>query len=161
MKKRNELPSKERLHELFVYDSGNLIHKYHKRFLGKNAGVKNSYGYIAVKVDGISFYSHRLIWKMMFDNLNNMDIDHINGIKYDNKIENLRLATRKINNQNLKFGQKNNKLGILGVSIKKNRYVSQITINGKVIHLGCFDTAEEASQSYLIAKRKHHEGCTI
>jgi hypothetical protein len=161
MKKRNELPSQERLNQLFNYETGNLIHKYHKRFLGKIAGRKNVCGYIILKVDGAAFYAHRLIWKMIYGDLNNMDIDHINGIKNDNKIENLRLATRNINNENLKSAKKNNKLGILGVCIKDNKFISQIHYNGKVRYLGSFDTAEEASQSYLTAKRKYHAGCTV
>ena len=161
MKKRNELPSKERLNQLFNYESGNLIHKYRKRFLGKIAGKKTIYGYIVLKVDGKPFYAHRLIWKMIYGDLKNMDIDHINGIRDDNRIENLRLATRKINNENLKSAKKTNKLGILGVCLKDNRFISQIHYNGKVRHLGSFDTAEEASQCYLTAKRKYHEGCTV
>jgi hypothetical protein len=161
MKHRKPLPSKERLNELFIYDSGNLIHKYHKRFLGQIAGRKNIYGYIILKVDGSGFCAHRLIWKMINGDLNDMDIDHINGIKNDNRIENLRLATKEINNENLIRAKKQNKLGVLGVCQKGNKFISQILYKGKVRHLGSFDTIEKAAETYLIAKRKYHEGCTI
>jgi len=161
MKYRNQLPSKERLNELFIYDSGNLIHKYHKRFLGKIAGRKTIYGYIVLKVDGASFYAHRLIWQMINGDLQDMDIDHINGIKSDNRIENLRLVVRKTNAQNLIKAKKQNKLGVLGVHQRGNKFISQIIYKGKVKHLGIFDDIEKAAQTYLTAKRKYHEGCTI
>jgi hypothetical protein len=54
-----------------------------------------------------------------------------------------------------------NASGFLGVTKQKNLWTSQLTINGKTLHLGLYKTPEEASQAYLEAKRKHHAGCTI
>ena len=86
MKYRIDLPAKDRLIELFSYENGILIHKHRKKFLGKRAGRINKYGYRIVKVDGIPFYEHRIIWVMLNNSLGNKDIDHINGIKNDNRI---------------------------------------------------------------------------
>ena len=63
--------------------------------------------------------------------------------------------------QNQKRAKKNNKLGILGVSVKKGRFIAQIQVNKKGIHLGSFDTADEAHEAYLHAKREMHDTCTI
>jgi hypothetical protein len=107
------------------------------------------------------FYVHRLIWAFHHGSLNGMDVDHIDGNRDNNKIENLRLATRQQNNQNLRKAKKNNALGVLGVSIKAGRFCAQISLNRTVKHLGLFDTVEEAHQAYLEAKRKIHKGCLI
>jgi hypothetical protein len=78
-------------------------------------------------------------------------IDHINGIKLDNRIENLRLATDSGNNSNATMS-KRNKTGFKGVSFNKwaQKYEARI-FNGKVKYLGVFETAEAASHAYIKA----------
>lgn len=89
-------------------------------------------------------------------------VDHINGIRSDNRWCNLREATRQENMCNQKVPHINNKSGYLGVYIDRtNKFVAQIAKNNKKLYLGRFNTAEEAHQVYLQAKRKHHEYCTI
>ena len=161
MKYRIELPKKDRLLELFSYENGMLIHKHWKRFLGQRAGKINHYGYRVVKVDGTAFYEHRIIWVMLNKSLEYKDIDHINGIKDDNRIENLRAVDRNINNQNIIKPQVNNTTGFLGVTRRKNKFYAQICVDRKVKYLGVFDNPENAHQAYLQEKRKLHLGCTI
>jgi len=88
-------------------------------------------------------------------------IDHINGIRHDNRISNLRLATNKQNCQNTKQARVNNKSGFLGVSPSGDKFISTIQKNGKQLYLGTFETKEEAHEAYLNEKRKLHEFCTI
>jgi hypothetical protein len=84
-------------------------------------------------------------------------IDHINGVSSDNRICNLREATISENGQNRKRG-KNNTSGFTGVSWhkSKNKWCSQIRVNGDLIALGSFDTPQEANDAYLLAKSKLH-----
>lgn len=78
-----------------------------------------------------------------------MDVDHINGNKLDNRRCNLRVCTRSQNLQNMKL-RKDNRLGVKGVTFNKARqkYVAQITSNGKNKGLGYFLTIEEAKAAY-------------
>ena len=162
-KTRKPLPTQSRLHELFNYDGFRLIHKKSHSIVkaGEEAGFTSFYGYVVVRVDGIKFYAHRLIWVYVNGSVEGKDIDHINGMRGDNRIANLRLVTRSENNQNLRQARSNNKLGVLGVSPKFGKFVAQIRRGGKYISLGLFETAELAHQAYLEAKRESHPGCTI
>lgn len=90
------------------------------------------------------------------------EIDHINGCKSDNRFVNLRRSTRQHNNQNRRRPHLNNMLGVMGVhKTRSDRYLARIRIDGQAKHIGVFDTVEEASAAYLIAKRQLHEGNTL
>lgn len=91
---------------------------------------------------------HRLFWLMTYGELPDKDIDHINGIRNDNRLENLRVVTRM---QNL-WNRRNVKGYIYNPASKK--YQARIRKNYDTIHLGVFDTAEEATQAYLKAKQE-------
>ena len=79
-----------------------------------------------------------------------LEIDHDDQNGYNNSFRNLRKATRP-QNANNRGVQSNNKIGLKGVFKKYNRYYAQIHKNGKKIHLGTYDTAEEAHKAYCEA----------
>ena len=132
---------------------------------GKEAGTINDDGYrdIGFRIEGKTkhFKAHRLAWLFVNKCFPENHIDHINGDRLDNRIENLRIVTIAQNNQNIREPKKNNKIGVLGVCLDGGRYKAQITIQGKNINIGRFDTIEEAANAYMQEKRKHHEFCTI
>lgn len=156
---RKPLPNQEQLKSAFDYDGKNLVHKINhaNTKAGEIAGFVNANGYVVVRLLGKKFYAHRLIWVLVNGGIDGKDIDHINGIRNDNRIENLRLATRQENNRNLNCAKKNNKIGVLGVCKKGNRFVSQIQIGGKYKHIGSFKTIEEAAAAYVNAKQSRDE----
>ena len=131
---------------------------------GAKAGaVAGEDGYGRISLDDKSYRTHLVAWAMYYGVWPTDDIDHINGVKNDNRIANLRLATDIQNRQNLRGAQKNNKSGKLGVAFDsvRNLYSAQIRVNGKSKFLGRFKTPEEASEVYLAYKRQLHEYCTI
>lgn len=77
--------------------------------------VSNKDGYIRVMLDGKGYLAHRIIWEMHNGQIpNGMQIDHINHIRNDNRIENLRLVSNQDNQKNTKRSG-NNKSGVTGV----------------------------------------------
>jgi hypothetical protein len=128
------------------------------------AGCVKNGGYVSIMVDGKNYYAHRLAWVYVFGNSPIGQIDHINSIKNDNRIENLRDVSAVINMQNkVKALSSNKSTGLLGVTyVKKNgTYTAQIRVDGKKINLGFFKTATEGYEAYLSAKRKLHDGCML
>lgn len=162
----NELTAK-RLRELFTYDSG--TGHFHRKIsvsnwakAGQLAGTKCG-GYIKIMIDEKNFAAHRLAWLYCTGAWPTKDIDHLNGVKHDNRIDNLRDVTRSLNIQNQRNARLGNCSGYLGASWDQNRmnWKAQIKIGEKTLTLGRFLTPQEAHEAYLVAKRKLHEGCTI
>ena len=115
--------------------------------------------YRAIRVDGRSILEHRLAFLYMCGTVPNQ-VDHINGVRDDNRWVNLRESDHSLNAQNQRKNRKS-KSGILGVYYGRASYFSSININGKKIYLGSFPTADEAFSAYLQAKRHLHPACTI
>jgi hypothetical protein len=129
-----------------------------KAKVGNEAGyIKKNKGYRYIEIDGKTYAAHRLAWVFVNGKEPKNFIDHINGIKSDNRIKNLREAT---NGQNRANSLTNNKYGLKGVSykkwIKKNPWMAQITFNKKVIYIGCFPTKEEAHKAYCEKAKNLH-----
>ena len=84
-----------------------------------------------------------------------MDVDHVDGDKRNNTAENLRTATRQENSKNV-----NCPLGVIGIRgayrVRDGKYKSQICVNGVRVHLGYFDTPEDAGKAYIAAADKFH-----
>lgn len=113
--------------------------------------IENDQGYI-ISSDGKT-RQHRLIFNNY--NLNNSDIDHKNGIRFDNRKDNLRQTNKQLNGIN-RGPNINNSTGIKGVSRVGNKYIARIMVNYKNIHLGCFDTIEEARLARVTAEKGYY-----
>ena len=156
--------TQERLKELFDYDQeGFLINKVCRANspIGKKAERIMSNEYRRTFVDGKEYATHRLIWIYCTGKNPVGDIDHINGVRSDNRFENLREATRAQNMQNEKRARSTNKCGFLGVSLHGTKWRAQIVIDGKRIGLGSYATPEQAHEVYLAKKRELHPFQTI
>ena len=135
--------------------------------LGEQAKSLDVGGYIQVNIAGYVLKGHRIAWAIYYGQWPDGPIDHINGNRSDNRIENLREVSHQTNCQNMRNGSCKNETGFLGVHIAKGitnqnkKYRAKIQHNKKQIHLGGYPTPQEAHEAYLQAKRKIHEGCTI
>lgn len=153
----NETISQSGLRELFSYDSqsGLLVRKKFKG--GKRAGpvgTVHSQGYLTVGVLNKVYKVHRLVWLYHHGVFPEDMIDHINGEKADNRIENLRLATASLNKANEKL-RRDNTSGFKGAKPHKGKWQARIGINGVRRSLGYFDTPEGAHAAYMKAAVKH------
>ena len=129
---------------------------------GTKVGSLRKDGYLSSTFsDGKDILLHRLAWYLYYGVWPKQEIDHINGIKDDNRIVNLREVTRAQNNQNIRQAKGKTKTGYLGVRPYKEGFRAFIRSNGKVKYLGFRNTAIEAYQLYLDAKRLLHEGNTL
>lgn len=153
-----------RLKELLNYDPETGL--FTRRI--KRAGIRANIGdiagkfvdgdYVNIKINGKIYKAHRLAWMYVYGDFPDGEIDHINRIKHDNRIKNLRIVNRCDNMQNIINPSKSNTCGFRGVSFKKEfgLYFSRIQTNNERIFLGYFDKAECAYAAYLEAKAKLH-----
>lgn len=113
---------------------------------------------IQVCINGKLFHAHRVIWEMMVGPIpRDMEIDHINGDPWNNRMENLRLVTHAQNCINKRI-QSNNRCGIKGVykHSMANVWTAELRINGQRKYLGCFKTKEDADAAYKSAAKVYH-----
>lgn len=145
--------------KLFYDPETGLFNNIKKRRLNNSGGIGSLYscGYVYIYVNSRRFLAHRLAWLYVYGTFPENDLDHINGIRHDNRICNLRACTRSENLQNYKKPC-TNKSGYIGVHWHKRDQIWRAAINhnGKLIRLGTFNTAEEASEAYLKAKKNLH-----
>ena len=109
-----------------------------------------------MRYGGKVFRLHRVIWALVYGEWPKIDVDHINCVRDDNRLSNLRLATRHQNLANTGV-RKTNKLGIKGVHLHKapDTYRSIIRVRGQRIDLGLFKTPEAAGAAYKAAAEKY------
>ena len=156
-----------RLREVFDYshDTGLFTRKIDsgKRWkAGQQAGsIHRHNGYVVIGIDGYNYFAHRLVWLYVYDQFPDLDIDHIDGDKTNNKLSNLRCVSKSTNLQNQKKSQKGSFSGLLGAYPSGKRWRALIAIDHKTICIGSFATKEEAHQAYLTKKRLIHEGNTL
>ncbi len=148
----------------YIPETGDLLWKVKNNrriVIGSRAGTINDHGYIVIRLNGLRYRAHRLVWLYVNKTWPTNDIDHINGQRDDNRIENLRDVTTAENIQHQTAAQKTNKTKLLGVSKRKHGFIARICTNGVIKHLGSFKTPEEAHQAYILAKRKLHATNTL
>jgi hypothetical protein len=106
-----------------------------------------------IKLYGVEYVAHRLAWFYFFGVWPESELDHVNRIRDDNRLENLREATPSQNNKNTVL---KNSSGFRGATKYFNKWQSQIVVNGKKLYLGLYDTPEKAHAAYCEAAQKHH-----
>ena len=150
--------TQERLHEMFEYRDGTLYRKISlgRTKAGDKVGFVNNKGYIAVNIDKQCISLHRLIWMMQHGEMPIL-IDHIDGDRQNNRIENLRLASRYGNAQNKRM-HKNNTSGVKGVHWHKKakKWRGCVYANGKRNYLGFFENLEDANEFVCLAREMLH-----
>lgn len=157
------LPSREEVLSVVDYDpeTGWFTRKRSKHCpwtVGKRTGFIARKGYRLLHIKGNYYMEHRIAWLIVNREIPpEMTIDHINGIKGDNRIANLRLAT-DCQNSYYRPKKSNNTSGYKGVYQRENgKYRAAITVNRKRQNLGTFETKEEAYAAYCDAAQKLHK----
>ena len=119
---------------------------------GTKITSKHNKGYIAIQGNSNykgSVYGHHFAWYMTYGNVDFDELDHIDNNPLNNKISNLRIADRQLQNRN-----RGKSKGYIFDS-SRNKWLARIFINRKAIYLGRYDTEEEARQAYLQGKEKY------
>ena len=148
------------LSDLFYYDGTilrNKVTRNPKALKDTKVGSLHHSGYYQVCVAGKYYMVHRLIWIMHHGEIpEEYEIDHINHIRDDNRLENLRLVTRQENRRN-KAKSRSNTSGVIGVSRYnlRDQWQAQIKVNGKNIHLGFYDDFNDAVRVRKDAETEH------
>jgi hypothetical protein len=149
--------SYEQAHEFFFYCpvTGALNWKEPTARRKNPAGRVASTGYWVVYVAGLHIYVHRIIWTMHRGRPSQGVVDHIDRVKENNRIENLRECTGVQNSYN-RTVNKNSSLKVLGVRKDGERYYARIWDGRKSHFLGYFDTLEEAVSARNLVAQKFH-----
>jgi hypothetical protein len=157
MKSKINAFAQDQLRDLFDYENGQLVWKNPPKksshLTGKIAGTIHKSGYRQIRIDGVGYPAHRIIWIYHNGSINDdLQIDHINGNKDDNAIENLRLVTAQQNCYN------RSRLNAKGYTWSKrdNKWQAGIWLNGKLKYLGLFISEQEARNIYLQFCSKYH-----
>jgi hypothetical protein len=143
---------------IFWPDQGRIQRIYQDGSCNNDVGRINASGYKTLRHSKKMHLAHRLLWeKSKSDCLGAREIDHIDGDKLNNRIDNLRVVTRKQNMENQSKPFKNNLLGVKGVKRTKNgKFQARIRSNSKLVHLGTFLDIESAQDAYMRAAAKYH-----
>jgi len=160
----------EEVRKLFDYspDTGELrwkVSKPGRQRAGNIAGKQNIRGYRDVGINNIRYRAHRVIWLYVTGAWPTGQIDHINGVRNDNRFANLRDVTHAQNQQNLRGPRRPSESGYLGVSWIKNDGIfcwqAVVSVNKRNFRSEPYLLPSEAYDAYLKMKRELHEGCTI
>ncbi len=144
---------RERPHHMF--ETNRRCSAWNARYVGKPAGSINSGGYFDIRLFDLLHRAHRLAWIHAVGPIGQLQIDHINGVKTDNRIENLRVVTQLENGKNQRLGV-NSTTGICGVCWDKQhkKWRAQIVVQGQRILLGVFTDIEEAASVRREAEKR-------
>ena len=150
--------SVERVRELLDYDpASGLFHwkakSARRTIVGSQAGYPEWNGYIRIGIGGRIYFAHVVAWLLVHGDWPKSQLDHINGNRADNRIENLREATARQNARNRKT-RRDNIARLKGVCVrpcKTKPYQAVICEDGRRISLGYFETKEAAHAVYCTA----------
>ena len=149
--------TQEYLNLLFEYRDGGLYRRVSRgpQNAGVRAGTTTKKGYIRVRVDGQFYMEHRLVFFMHHGRWPQVT-DHINGVRHDNRIENLRECTPTQNAQNAKG--KGDRPVPKGIHFhkKRQRYCTYVDLQGKRHYVGEYRTLDEAVAAVQAARKKLH-----
>jgi len=157
---KDKYPTLSELNQLLRYDpeSGEIywIAPGKGRIKKKSAGTKEISGYKGIVINGKRIRAHIIAWALYNGKWPDDQIDHINGIKTDNRIINLREATNLQNGKNFRI-KSNNKSGVTGVYWDKdnNKWAAVIKVNHKQIRLGRFVDFADAVKARQGAEIKY------
>lgn len=151
-----------RLKEVLKYDRKTGVFTWRTRLtnrvhVGDVAGSPEG-KYLAIGIDGRRYRAHRLAWFYVHGSWPKVDTDHKNGKHRDNRVSNLRDASRSLNMLNAKRAHRDSKSGLLGVVARNSRWAAELMVGGKKRHLGVFSTPGEAHRAYLKARRHATRG---
>ena len=159
MKRRPRL-TRARLRELLRYNRKTGEFRWRKRPRGwvrleLSAGYLSKQGYRCINIDGRFYREHQLAWFYMTGRWGRPTIDHRDRDVSNNRWNNLRRATVSQNNANRRR-PRHNRSGYKGVYLcrESGKWRAKITMNGRVIYLGRFETAQAAHAAYLAAARR-------
>ena len=148
--------TQERLQFLLSYDPETGEFKFlvsrGGRMSGSVAGYIQRDGYSKIRIDNYGHVAHRLAWLYVTGAFPTGELDHINGVRSDNRFSNLRDVSHTENQRNCGLAS-NNTSGYRGVCFHKQmqRWMARVHVNDKKIYLGLFDTPEDAHAAYAIA----------
>jgi hypothetical protein len=153
----------ERLREVLDYERETglfrwRIYRSRGARAGDLAGSLKRHGYVLITIDGVSYYAHRLVWFHEHGRWPSGMIDHLDGVRSNNRIGNMRDTTQYVNQQNRATETRCNGSGFIGAFRHGRRWMSKIMANGVLHKLGTFDTPEQAHAAYVSAKRTLHQG---
>tara|TARA_R110000868_G_scaffold212233_1_gene462209 strand:- start:7 stop:516 length:510 start_codon:yes stop_codon:yes gene_type:complete len=156
----DKILTQEKLKTLLSYDPDTGILTWRKKFcrsikVGSQVGTPTSEGYVAFQIGGKKFYAHRAIWFFVHGVWPPEEIDHINHVRNDNRLCNLRLANRLENSHNTQKHEKNFS-GHKGVvwHIRNKKWQVQMRFKGKAYYVGQFINLEEAIQARFQTETK-------
>ena len=154
----------EEAKELFTYDRETGIIKWRKKANSRRGNLVAGYtrpnfdgGYIRIHCKDKLYYAHRIAMLLAYGFYGDeLEVDHINHIRDDNRLSNLRFVTRSDNNRN-KSRDSRNITGVMGVYYQRVRrkYEARIIVDGMNIYLGEFVTLEEAAKVRKAAEIKY------
>lgn len=158
----SELISVHDLRDYLDYDKNNGLFKWKKKSglkvrIGSVAGTLHPSGYIKIAILGKKYSAHKLAWLYVNGYYPTKVVDHINGIKSDNRISNLRECTKTQNEWNRGLN-KNNTSGVKNVSMnkEKKKWHVQIKTDGKRVYSKYFKSFEDAKLAAIEARIKFH-----
>ena len=155
-----KLKTSEQANQAWEYDA--ITGVLHRKKISTStqgvAGCLRNDGYINVKYKGTSYLAHRVVWLIMTGHWPVDKLDHIDGNKTNNRIDNLRECSQAQNTCNKKLG-KDNTSGIKGIHWSKacKKWLVQLSIDGKKKYFGVYEDKELAELVAIEARDKYHK----